>query len=151
MAASRDDWKTTALPAARKAIPFDRHYSATEFERIKEGLVPGSMDDKWFVFYEEPWLYFHRSWTGYCVYQVRFESAGEDARVAEVLVSREPEQYRETDDSRDAQLLTVLLDGRAGRETRAAWEQFLRHLRSGGGRIEPPSEVGKKGTEFDSN
>jgi hypothetical protein len=53
MVASRGDWKTTPLPAARKAILLDRSYSPGEFERIKEGLIPESMDDKWFVFFEE--------------------------------------------------------------------------------------------------
>jgi hypothetical protein len=137
MAATRGDWKTTPLPAARKAIPFDRSYTAEEFAWVKEGLVPECMEDKWFVFYEEPWLYFHRSWTGYCVYQLRFEPADSGARVAEVWVSRDAEQYRETDDTRDALLLAVLLDGRAGRENQEAWNQYKARLRSGSETAEP--------------
>jgi hypothetical protein len=131
VAATRGDWKTTPLPASRTALPFDRSYTAEEFTRIKDGSVPECMEDKWFIFYEEPWLYFHRSWTGYCVYQLRFEPAGDGARVAEVWASRDPEQYRETDDTRDALLLTALLDGRAGRENQKAWDQYMARLRSG--------------------
>jgi hypothetical protein len=55
---------------------------------------------------------------------VRFEPSGESVRIAEILANREPDQYGETDDTRDALMLAVLLDGRAGRETGAAWEQF---------------------------
>jgi hypothetical protein len=124
MAATRDDWKTTPLPAARASITLDRTYSADEFARIKQGNVPQEMEEKWFAFYEEPWLYLHRSWTGYGIYQVRFEPADGGGRVAGVLVSRDPEQYRSTDGISDALLLAVLLDRYAGRDTTAAWEQY---------------------------
>ena len=131
MAATRGDWKALPLPAARKTIAFDRSYTAEEFLRIKEGSVPERMEDKWFVFYEEPWLHFHRSWTGYCVYQLRFEPTEGGARVAEVWVSRDAAQYRRTDDTLDELLLTALLDRRAGRKNREAWDQFLARLRMG--------------------
>lgn len=125
MAATRDDWKNTPLPAARASTTLGRTYTAAEFERIREGSVPQEMEDKWFAFYEEPWLYLHRSWTGFGIYQVRFEPAGDGARVAEVLVSRDPEQYTGTDGTADALLLAVLLDGYAGRDTEAAWGQYM--------------------------
>jgi hypothetical protein len=130
MAATRDDWNTTPLPAAREAIALDRTYQATEFERLKEGHVPQEEEDKWLAFFEEPWLYLHDSWTGFCVYQVRFEPAeGGGAKVSEALVSRDPEQYRERDGTRDALLLAWLLDPYAGCATAAVWEQYMASLR----------------------
>ncbi len=129
MAASRDDRETTTLSAARASIALDRSYTASEFERIQQGNVPKDMDDRWFAFYEEPWLYLHRSWTGYGIYQVRFEQSHEGVRIAEVLVSRDPDQYTtETDDIGDALFLAVLLDGYAGRDTEAAFNQWNVHF-----------------------
>jgi hypothetical protein len=125
MTASRNDWKTTPLPVARAAIACDRTYSANEFALIREGHVPEEMEDKWFAFYEKPWLYLHRSWTGFGIFNVRFEPVGEGARVAEVLVSRDAEQYTSTDDTSDSLLLALLLDQYARRATDAAWEQYL--------------------------
>jgi len=71
MAATRDDWETTPLPTARASISLDRTYNAAEFMRIREGNVPQEMEDRWFVFYEEPWLHLHRSWTGFGVRLLR--------------------------------------------------------------------------------
>ena len=102
MAATRENWKTTPLPVARASISLDRSYTDAEFARIREGNVPQEMEDKWFAFDEEPWLSLHRSWTGFGIYQVRFEPAGEGTRVAEVLVSRDTEQYTGTDCIADA-------------------------------------------------
>jgi hypothetical protein len=125
MTASRNDWKTMPLPVARAAITCEGTYSADEFAQIREGHVPEEMEDKWFAFYEEPWLYLHRSWTGFGIFDVRFEPAGDGARVAEVLVNRDAEQYASTDDTGDSLLLALLLDQYAGRGTDAAWERYL--------------------------
>jgi hypothetical protein len=68
------------------------------------------MEDKWFVFYEAPWLYFHRRWTGICIYAVRLREEGGGSIVEEAWVNRAPEQYRETDDAHDHALLSFLVD-----------------------------------------
>jgi hypothetical protein len=110
-------------------VPLERLYAPEEFDRLKQGSVPEQMEDKWFIFYEEPWLHLHRSWTGFCIYQVRLEATADGDRMAEALVNRDPEQYRETDLMADAMLLAVLLDGLAGRDTSAGWEQYLARLK----------------------
>ena len=85
-------------------------YSAAEAERIRFGLVPAQMEDKWFIFLEDAWLYLHRSWSGYCMFRLRLEAAGEGLRVAEAWVNRDPEQYEGGDDVYDVALLAYLID-----------------------------------------
>jgi hypothetical protein len=142
VAATRDDWTATPLPERRATIALDRTYSASEFERLKEGFVPGMMEDKWFVFYEGAWLYMHRSWTGFCEYQVRFEPAADGARVVEVLANRDPAQYRETDDTFDALGLAALLDEFAGRPSGAAWEAWEQYFLASRGSDHDRAEPG---------
>jgi hypothetical protein len=50
----------------KECVPIPDHgaFDAEQFARLKEGLIPQTMEDKWFVYYEEPQLFFHRSWTG---------------------------------------------------------------------------------------
>jgi hypothetical protein len=129
MVARRNDWKTTPFPAKHEATTLDRTYTGAELGRILQGTVPEVMEDKWFTFYEEPWLYLHRSWTGFGIFQVRFEPVGDGARVAEVLVNRDPAQYTSTDSTADALLLAVLLDGYAGRDSEPAWQQYRKSQR----------------------
>jgi hypothetical protein len=68
------------------------------------------MEDKWFIFLEEDWLYFHRSWTGLCIYQIRLERNENGYIVAEALANREPGQNPQTDEKYDAALLNFLVD-----------------------------------------
>jgi hypothetical protein len=85
-------------------------YSPSEFEQIKAGLIPQEMEDRWFIFFEAPWLYIHRSWTGFCIYGVRFEQSSQGAVVAEAWVSRNSDQYRATSIDYDQRKLKDLID-----------------------------------------
>src|SRR5690349_5322600 len=96
LTATRDSWKVLPCPEKREALGFNEVYSLAEFDRIRQGFIPSDMDDRWFIFYEEPWLYAHRSWSGICVYAVRFESASGGASVAESWVNRDRSQYGKT-------------------------------------------------------
>ncbi len=120
------------MPAQRAALALDLAFDETEFQKLAAGSVPEAMEDKWFICFEHPWLYLHRSWTGFCVYQVRFESDGERHRVAEVIANRNSEQYREQGDAQDALLLTILLFNRVGRESEPLWQKYKAGLPSGG-------------------
>jgi hypothetical protein len=67
------DWKTKPLPKKRSLIPADRQFTLAEMDRIKRGYLPMAMEEKWFVFFKRNQLYFHRSWTGYCVFVAHFK------------------------------------------------------------------------------
>ena len=68
------------------------------------------MDDKWFIFMEDMQLNFHRSWTGHCIYQIRFEKRDAEYVIVEAWVNRDQEEYRSDDDNYDIALLSFLID-----------------------------------------
>lgn len=107
---TRDDWKLRKMPKSRATIRASRRFSEREMEKIKLGFRPPDMDYKWFIFYEKDRLYIHRSWTGYCIYIVRFEKDGRDYVACEVDVNRNPKQYGVSDDSYDAQMAFWVID-----------------------------------------
>jgi hypothetical protein len=77
---------------------------------MQRGVLPQEMEDKWFIYWENDALYFHRSWTGFCIYVARFTTQGECHRMIEADVNRDPEQYGQTSDERDAQMISYLID-----------------------------------------
>ncbi len=104
------DWQREDLPAKRTTIALDRSFSEEEMDLIQRGVVPEQMEDKWFIYWDEGTLYFHRSWTGCCTYVVRFTAENGGWRMVEADVSRDPEEYAETDDEIDAMLISALVD-----------------------------------------
>jgi hypothetical protein len=69
MIACRSSWKSSEFTRG-KPIPYKAVWSEEQFSRITRGLIPKAMEDKWFVFFEAPHLFFHRSWTGDPIYKV---------------------------------------------------------------------------------
>jgi len=67
------------------------------------------MEDKWFVYYEEPHLFIHRSWTGQPVYRLTLNSTPEEAQVVEALWSKDLATMADADLNYQAQLVDFLL------------------------------------------
>lgn len=81
-----------------------------EYEQLRIGFVPQSMEDKWFIFAEDDKLYLHRSWTGFCIYQLTLVKEGAGYVVAEALANRDQGQYSGGNDAYDAKLVLFLID-----------------------------------------
>ena len=70
--------------------PYHAAFDPKQLIRLKAGLIPRAMEDKWFIYYEQPELFFHRSWTGQPVYRLTLAgSADGGATVTEALWSKE--------------------------------------------------------------
>lgn len=108
--ASPTSWKTLPLPEQREPLGFEAAYTTAEAESMALGLVPQQMEDKWFIYAKGDQLYFHRSWTGSCIFWLRFEGTPEGYRVVESWVNRDPGQYGETDTAYDRAMLAFLID-----------------------------------------
>jgi len=76
-------------------IPYRAKFNAVQFEQLKDGYVPVDFDDRWFIYYDEPGLFIHRSWGGAPFYRVtlRASEAGgaevTDSQCAEEMLQRE--------------------------------------------------------------
>lgn len=92
--ATADSWKHEAMSDYREQIPYTDVFNESDMEIISQGYIPEEMEEKWFIYMEEDWLYLHRSWTGFCYYMVRFEKGGDEYHVAEALVNRDEKQKK---------------------------------------------------------
>jgi hypothetical protein len=109
--ATRQSWRDIQpLPAKRAPLSLQRELTEQECEQLSYGLIPDAMEDKWFIFLEGDTLYFHRSWTGICIYQLSLKRDGDLYQVVDAFVNRVPDQYTETNDRYDERLLLFLID-----------------------------------------
>jgi hypothetical protein len=112
MPADRHSWsKLTPLPEQRARLDFAGTFTPAEYERLCAGLIPEQMEDKWFIFAEDGTLFFHRSWTGHCIFELHLEAQGEGWGVAAAYASRDPGQYQSPGENYDLRLLDYLVEG----------------------------------------
>ncbi len=97
------------MPAQIAVLNYAAEFPLVEYEQLSRGVIPGAMENKWFVFMEHDTLHIHRSWTGYCIYQVAFERYAQWYRVCSAVVNRNPEQYAQTDNDYDVKVLDYVI------------------------------------------
>ena len=107
--AAKSNWKT--LDATQQCEPLEYEYvfDDADADRLQLGLIPREMEDKWFVYFENGWVYLHRSWTGFLIYWLRLDGCPDGVRVVESWVNRNSDQYLETDTAYDRMMLDFLL------------------------------------------
>lgn len=98
------------LPEEKAYLVLNREYSEYESHLISKGAIPLQMEDKWLIYREADKLYFHRSWTGYCVYEVSLGHREGRLYLSYGYVNRNREQYSQTDNDYDTALLYYLID-----------------------------------------
>ena len=106
--AKSSDWKTKTF-ARLIPLPYRAAFSHSEMARLKQGLIPSEMEDKWFIYFENDVLYFHRSWTGFGAFQVHFENTEGGAKVSEAYGASET-SMSEKDAAFSASLVSYLID-----------------------------------------
>ena len=104
--AHRGDWKTLPMPKQHETFVLNRPFSDEEMDALRRGNIPQAMEDKWFWYMEGSTLWAHRSWTGYCIYRIDFKEDGNH----DVMVNRDPQQYKRTSIEEDITSLNKLLD-----------------------------------------
>jgi hypothetical protein len=109
--ATRQSWPNLRpLPAEQARLVVEREFTQQEYALIAYGVIPERMEDKWFIFLEGSTLYFHRSWTGYCIFQVTLVRRSESHAITDVFVNRDTSQYSGSTDVHDQQLLLFLIN-----------------------------------------
>ena len=88
MKADSTSWKREPFISG-ELLSIEIDVNENEFTAIENGLIPQQMEDKWFIYYEMPYLHFHRSWTGQPVYRVSFEKKNNIYSINEALLSTE--------------------------------------------------------------
>jgi len=108
-AATRTSWKTLPSPTARQPLELDLVVSDAVAERMRGGVVPREMEDRWFVYFEDGWLNFHRSWTGAHIFALRLDGAPFGVRVIDGWVSRDSADYSSPGIDEDRKLVRSLV------------------------------------------
>jgi len=104
---TKDDWDLMPMPQKNTQFTIKRKFTDAEITRLKKGHCPVEMEDRWFYYFEDGKVYFHRSWTGSCIYIVDFDFK---TNRHIVTVNRDENQYSNTDIDEDKEMIFYLLN-----------------------------------------
>jgi hypothetical protein len=112
---TKKDWKLKSIPSAKEDLGFSGFFADSDAETILSGHKPTDMDDKWFIYSDDGWVYFVRSWTGHYIYAIQLAgSPAGGARVISSWVNADQGQYKSPGRESDIQIINNLIKSRFG-------------------------------------
>ena len=93
---SRDSWRTVDMPLTYETTSLNIKLTEREFQAVLIGFLPKDTDDRWFMYVNEGWINLHRSWTGHCIFRIKFEVMDAGWLLNELQVNRDHNQYKST-------------------------------------------------------
>jgi hypothetical protein len=106
--ATKGTWKNTPIDNPKR-IDIDLVFTVKQFSKLRMGLIPQQMEDKWFIYYEKDWLYFHRSWTGDGIYKAKLNKITDGYAITEFWAERNQEKHRNENDNADITTFSFLI------------------------------------------
>lgn len=106
--ATKETWKHQPIDNPKRIV-IDLHLTGKQFLKLTNGLIPQQMEDKWFIYYENEWLYFHRSWTGKGMYKAKLNKVTDGYSIKEFWAERNQEKYKNEDDNTDIETFSFLI------------------------------------------
>ena len=88
MVAKKTDWEIKEFKDTIR-IDYTETFSNEKFQKIKNGFIPRQMEDKWFIYFHDGYLHFHRSWTGIAFCKVHFQKIETGAKITHILADSE--------------------------------------------------------------
>lgn len=107
-AATKSSWSNSPIDIPEKT-EVDLHFTNDQYEKLIRGLIPKQMEDKWFIFYEDGWLNFYRSWTGYGIYRAQLLKEVNGYAIKEFWVERNPMKNNNENENEEIAIFTFLI------------------------------------------
>ncbi|WP_396168917.1 ADP-ribosylglycohydrolase family protein [Flavobacterium sp.] len=92
-----------------KRIEIDLQFTEKLFSKLTNGLIPNQMEDKWFIYCENNWLHFHRSWTGFGIYKAPLIKQKNGYAIKEFWAERNQDKYNNKEDKTDIEQISFLI------------------------------------------
>ena len=106
-----------------KRIDIQLYFTNEEFVKLTRGFIPQQMEDKWFIYYDNEWLYFHRSWTGFGIYKAQIYKAHDGYLIKDFWAERNFEKYQGGDYSDEYYFPELIADTLLGVDVRTIYSK----------------------------
>ncbi|MGY3777431.1 hypothetical protein [Isobaculum melis] len=102
-------WKVKEMSNETRLIPINMRITEEEFHCLKLGVKPKDMDDRWFIYFENNQLYFHRSWTGSCIFIASItEKSPDDILITDVRITQNKQEFNVPEKKQKGLFLNLL-------------------------------------------
>ena len=126
--ATANDWKTTPMPDDPNEVselPFDFVIPSEAMVIVRKGHIPEAMEDHWFMYCDDEYIRYFRSWTGLCAFEAHYTKKGDYYHVDNLRINHALAEFGTNGDEAGAALFCHLIVAESGGNSEASWQNYL--------------------------
>ena len=126
--ATSSDWQIEPLPIGANEVsdvPLNFYLSNEELEIIRRGHIPEVQEDHWFMYCDERYIRYHRSWTGMCAFEAHYEISENGYKIDNLKINRGLAEFGINGDDAGVALFQYLLTAETGGDSESAWQHYI--------------------------
>jgi len=85
-------------------------FNEKQYEIIKKGLIPNNKEDKWYVYFENNWLYFIKFCSGQEIYKAELIYKNNYYYIDDIWVERDQDIYSNLNDDFDICIIHIIVE-----------------------------------------
>ena len=124
--AKSTSWKTEPMPQT-DISRIEVNISVTEEDMliIRKGHIPEAMEDHWFMYCDDEYIRYYRSWSGMCAFEAHFHKEENQYVIDEICINQALVEFGMNGDKTGVALFIHLLIAEVGGDAMATWQAYL--------------------------
>lgn len=126
--ATSADWNIESMPESKEeistiklAIPIPEEAMAI----LRKGHIPEAQEDHWFMYCDEEYIRYYRSWTGMCAFVAHYHKEGDGYFIDELTINHALAEFGVNGDEAGGELFRYLLTAEIGGDAAGAWQDYI--------------------------
>lgn len=124
--ATRSSWKVETMPEKNiTRMTTDIKVSLADMKILRRGHIPEAMEDHWFMYCDDEYIRYYRSWTGMCAYEAHYIGEEDHFLIDRITVNHGLAEFGVNGDEPSLYLFIYLLTAETGGDSSTAWKAYL--------------------------
>ncbi len=127
--ATASDWKIEPMPDSKEdisiielAIPIPEE----AMDVLRKGHIPEVQEDHWFMYCDEEYIRYYRSWTGMCALEAYYKKDASGYVIDKLKINHALAEFGVNGDEAGAALFVYLIVAETGGDAAGAWDNYLK-------------------------
>ena len=125
--ATADSWKTEPMPNNDDASDYELSIplAKEDLDILRMGHIPEAQEDHWFMYTDNEYIRYFRSWTGMCAFEAHYSKDGSNYRIDHLRMNKNMCEFGVNGDEAGAWLFRYLVTAEIGADAEKAWQAYL--------------------------
>ena len=108
------------------SCPVSIQVNVPNFDLLKRGHIPESQEDHWFMFVDDKYIHYYRSWTGQPAFQAHYVKTGNVYTIDNILINQNLAEFGVNGDEAGVMLFIYLVTAEVDGDAADAWKQYIK-------------------------